>query len=50
MIGPKIVGMQGGMCGTYVRSIGKIGKATLTVSDAYGKELAEVEFKIQMGP
>ena len=50
LIGPNIIGMQGGMTGTYIKSIGKIGKATLTVSDAYGKELAEVDFKVQMGP
>ena len=50
LIGPEIVGMQGGMCGTYVKSIGKTGKATLTVCDAYGREMTEVDINIQMGP
>ena len=50
LIGPEIVGMQGGMCGTYVKSIGKAGKATLTVCDAYGREMTEVDINIQMGP
>ena len=50
LIGPKVIGLSGGMGGTYVKSIGKAGKATLTVCDANGTELCELEFKIQLEP
>ena len=50
LIGPKITALSGGMGGTYVKSVGKAGKATLTVKDAYGNEMAELEFKIQLEP
>ena len=50
LIGPNVVGMSGGMSGTYIKSVGKAGKATLTVSDAYGKEMAELEIKVQLEP
>ena len=32
LVGPAVVTAEGGMCGTYVRSIGKAGNAVLTVS------------------
>ena len=50
LIGPKVIGLSGGMGGTYVKSIGKAGKATLTVCDANGTELCELDFKIQLEP
>ena len=32
LVGPDVVTAEGGMCGTYVRTIGETGSATLTVS------------------
>lgn len=46
IIGPKIISLSGGMGGTYVKSIGKAGKAKLTVSDNYGKVMGMTDFNI----
>lgn len=40
LIGPDLVAMQGGMFGTYVKTVGKIGKGVLSVDDI------EVEFEV----
>ena len=34
LVGPDVVTAEGGMCGTYIRTIGKTGDAVLTVSTA----------------
>ncbi len=46
IIGPTVISLSGGMGGTYVKSIGKAGKAKLTVSDNYGKVMGMTEFNI----
>ena len=46
IIGPEVISLSGGMGGTYVKSIGKAGKAKLTVSDNYGKVMGMTEFNI----
>ena len=45
LAGPRIVTAEGGMCGTYLRTVGKTGTAVLTVS-APGLEPVKVEFTI----
>lgn len=46
IIGPKIVPLRGGMSGTYVRTTGTSGRATLTISNPQlGK--AEIEFEVK---
>jgi len=45
LVGPDVVTAEGGMCGTYVRTIGTSGAAKLTVS-VYGMESVEVEFTV----
>ena len=47
IIGPNTIALSGGMGGTYVRSIGQVGKAVLMISDAYGKEVSKLEFEIK---
>ena len=32
LVGPDVAAAEGGMCGTYIRTTGKTGKATLTIS------------------
>ena len=34
LVGPDVVTAEGGMCGTYIRTIGQPGRVTLTVSTA----------------
>lgn len=46
LVGPDHVTAEGGMCGTYVRTVGRTGKALLTVS-APGLEAETVEFTIE---
>ena len=46
LVGPRIVTAEGGMCGTYLRTVGKTGTAVLTVS-APGLEPVKVEFTIK---
>ena len=50
LIGPSVVGLSGGCGGTSVKTIGKAGSARLTVTDATGRAMAEVDFKIQLEP
>ena len=45
LVGPKAVTAQGGMCGTYIRTIGKTGVAKLTIATAQ-TDVATVEFQI----
>ena len=45
LAGPDAVTAEGGMCGTYVRTIGRPGSAVLTVS-APGTEDVKISFEI----
>ena len=44
IIGPKIVSLKGGMCGTYVKTIGKEGKAALIIKNNQA-ETVRIEFE-----
>ena len=46
LIGPDIVTAEGGMCGTYVRTLGKEGEASLHIS-APGLPDEEIRFTVQ---
>ncbi len=46
LVGPDTASAEGGMCGTYVRTAGKTGRADLTVS-APGVESVTVSFTIE---
>lgn len=46
LIGPNTITAEGGMCGTYIRSVGRAGKASLTISTAQ-TEPVTVEFEIR---
>ena len=46
LVGPDVVVAEGGMCGTYIRTAGQPGAATLTIS-ADGLESVQVEFEIK---
>ena len=46
LVGPAAVTAEGGMCGTYVRTLGRAGQALLTVS-APGTESVTVEFTVE---
>ena len=46
LVGPDVVTAEGGMCGTYVRTVGTSGSARLTVS-VYGLEPVTVEFTVE---
>ncbi|MBQ4275367.1 MAG: hypothetical protein II717_02435, partial [Lachnospiraceae bacterium] len=48
IIGPKVIALSGGMGGTYIRTIGKEGKAKLSVRDAVNTESVSIEFKIKI--
>ena len=41
LIGPELIALQGGMFGTYVKTIGKLGKGILRVDDI------EIEFEVK---
>ena len=45
LVGPAVVTAEGGMCGTYLRTVGSGGKAILTVS-ADGLEPVQIHFTI----
>ena len=45
LVGPKAVVAEGGMCGTYVRTVGKTGTAKLTIATAQ-TDVVTVEFQI----
>lgn len=46
LVGPSVAAAEGGMCGTYVKTIGKAGNAVLTVS-APGTDTVTVSFNIR---
>ncbi len=48
LVGPDIVTAEGGMCGAYIRTLGREGKAALTVS-APGTESVRLDFTIHTG-
>jgi beta-galactosidase len=45
LIGPDLITAEGGMCGTYIRTKGKAGKAELKIS-CNGLESVSMTFKI----
>ena len=45
LIGPKIIPLRGGMSGTYVKTVGREGKATLTISNP---QLGEVRVAFEV--
>jgi len=45
VIGQKIVSLKGGMCGTYVKTIGKEGKAALIIKNAQAQDV-RIEFEV----
>lgn len=47
LIGPAVVTAEGGMAGTYVRTVGRAGRARLVLS-APGVESAAVDFTVQV--
>ena len=47
LVGPEIVTAEGGMCGTYVKTMGKAGKAKLLIKADHIPE-ASVDFEIRM--
>ncbi len=46
LVGPDVVVAEGGMCGTYIRTVGQTGTAKLTIS-ADGLEPVTVEFEVK---
>jgi beta-galactosidase len=46
LIGPNVVTAEGGMCGTYIRTIGSSGKAKLTIATTQTKPV-EIEFTVK---
>ena len=47
LIGPRTVTAEGGMCGTYVKSVGKEGNGKLSIKAA-GIEAVEIDFKAKI--
>ena len=45
VIGPKSSAFRGGMTGTYIKTIGESGTATLRILDAYGR-MEEIKFQV----
>ncbi len=45
VIGPKIVSLKGGMCGTYIKTTGKTGKAALVIKNAQTEDV-RIEFDV----
>ena len=45
VIGEKIVSLKGGMCGTYVKTTGKAGKAALIIKNAQAEDV-RIEFEV----
>ena len=45
LVGPKAVTAEGGMCGTYIRTVGKTGTVRLTVAAALTDPVT-VEFSV----
>ncbi len=46
IIGPDVMSLKGGMGGTYIKTTGKMGKATVTIETAQAKKI-ELEFEVQ---
>ena len=46
LVGPDVITAEGGMTGTYIRTIGQTGTATLTVSTAQ-TEAVTIDFRVQ---
>ena len=46
LVGPDVVTAEGGMCGTYVRSLGRAGSGTLTLR-VQGLESVKIEFTVR---
>lgn len=46
VIGPKMISLQGGMGGVYVKTVGKVGEASLSISDSKGTE-TKIAFTIE---
>ena len=49
LIGPSIISLKGGMGGTYVKSLGREGQGTLTVS-APGTPDVSIDFQVSLTP
>jgi len=47
LIGPKMVSLKGGMCGTYVKTTGKEGKAALIIKNTQAKDV-RIEFEVTL--
>lgn len=47
LIGPEIIPLRGGMCGLYVRSTGKSGKAKVTLKAVGIKEAVTIPFEVK---
>jgi len=47
LVGPAIVTAEGGMCGTYLRTTGRQGKATLRIS-TYQTDPVSIEFDVDL--
>jgi beta-galactosidase len=45
LVGPHVVTAEGGMCGTYIRTVGASGKAKLTIATTQTAPV-EIEFHI----
>ena len=46
LIGPSVVALQGGMGGTYIKTTGKAGEGTLTISGSQ-TENVKITFKVE---
>ncbi len=47
LIGPEVVSFQGGMTGTYVKTLGREGEASLTVKSGQAKEVT-IAFRVKI--
>ncbi len=47
IIGPKAVSLKGGLAGTYVKTTGQAGKASLTITDWIGRT-STIEFQVEV--
>jgi beta-galactosidase len=46
LVGPEIIAAEGGMCGTYLKTVGQTGTVTLTVTTP-GTPAVTVEFEVK---
>ena len=49
LVGPATVTAEGGMCGAYVRTLGRAGTASLTVHTDQTQDVV-LRFTIELGP